>query len=53
MRSRIKDVFRYATRTITTWCIKNMFKEHYINEDIGGTVDSIKEITKEKTIYSL
>ena len=33
--------------------LKNMFKEHYINEDIGGTVDSIKEITKEKlyTVY--
>lgn len=33
--------------------LKNMFKEHYINQDIGGTVESIKEITKEKlyTVY--
>lgn len=33
--------------------LKNMFKHHYINEDIGGTVDSIKEITKENlyTVY--
>lgn len=32
--------------------LKNMFLHHYINEDIGGTVESIKEITKEK-LYSV
>lgn len=33
--------------------LKNMFQHHYINEDIGGTVESIKEITKEHlyTVY--